>query len=157
MDQGDKSLKMPSSRYRHKDLTSQSPSSMAERDQSAKEWFPSDEGLRAIYGIQHPTKLRIFSDKPKLLSRRACEATPQSYLRNDKTYSETKSPWKRSHHGISMAFSQEEQRFQTILRFSPLICEPFSPLQPSKTPKTPNLSKICPGNCWGVPVRGTEI
>ena len=23
-------------------------------------------------------------------------------------------------------------------------CEPFSPLQPSKTPETPNLSKICP-------------
>ena len=28
-------------------------------------------------------------------------------------------------------------------------CEPFSPLQPSKTPETPNLSKICPSDCFG--------
>ena len=30
-----------------------------------------------------------------------------------------------------------------------LCCEPFSPLQPSKTPETPNLSKICPSDCFG--------
>ena len=37
-------------------------------------------------------------------------------------------------------------------------CEPFSALQHSKTPETPNLSKICPGDCfWGVPVWGTKI
>ena len=28
-------------------------------------------------------------------------------------------------------------------------CEPFSPLQPSKTLETPNLSKICPSDCFG--------
>ena len=30
-----------------------------------------------------------------------------------------------------------------------LSCEPFSPLQPSKTPETPNLSQICPSDCFG--------
>ena len=45
----------------------------------------------------------------------------------------------------------------TLPFFVVWICEPFSPLQPSKTPETPNLSKICPSNCFGVPVRGTEI
>ena len=30
-----------------------------------------------------------------------------------------------------------------------LSCEPFSPLQPSTTPETPNLSKICPSDCFG--------
>ena len=28
-------------------------------------------------------------------------------------------------------------------------CEPFSPLQPSKKPETPNLSEICPRDCFG--------
>ena len=27
-------------------------------------------------------------------------------------------------------------------------CEPFSPLQHSKTPRTPNLSKVCPDDCF---------
>ena len=29
------------------------------------------------------------------------------------------------------------------------IANPFPPLQPSKTPETPNLSKICPSDCFG--------
>ena len=37
------------------------------------------------------------------------------------------------------------------------VANPFPPLQPSKTPETPNLSEICPSVVFGVPVRGTEI
>ena len=37
-------------------------------------------------------------------------------------------------------------------------CETFSPLQPSKKRRTPNLSKICPSDCfWGFQSRGQEI
>ena len=42
--------------------------------------------------------------------------------------------------------------------FYDMSCEPFSPLQPSKMPETPNLSKnLSQRLFWGVPVRGTEI
>ena len=41
----------------------------------------------------------------------------------------------------------------TVPRDSELLCRsvsnPFSPLQPSKTPETPNLCKICPSDCFG--------
>ena len=38
------------------------------------------------------------------------------------------------------------------------ICELFSHYSIQKTPETPNLSKICPSDCFlGVPARGTEI
>ena len=30
-----------------------------------------------------------------------------------------------------------------------MVASPFPPLQPSKTPETPNLSKICPSDCFG--------
>ena len=37
-------------------------------------------------------------------------------------------------------------------------CEPFFPLQRSKTPRTPNLSKICPDDCFsGFQSGGTQI
>ena len=37
-------------------------------------------------------------------------------------------------------------------------CEPAIPLQHSKRPRTPNLSKICSSDCFlRVPVKGTEI
>ena len=37
-------------------------------------------------------------------------------------------------------------------------CEPFFPLQHSKTPRTPNLSKICPGDClWRFEFGGLEL
>ena len=41
-----------------------------------------------------------------------------------------------------------------LLRFS----NPFPPLQRSKTPETPNLSKICPSDCfWGFQSGGLKI
>ena len=37
-------------------------------------------------------------------------------------------------------------------------CEPFSPLQRSKTPETPNLSKICRSDCfWGFQSGGLKF
>ena len=37
-------------------------------------------------------------------------------------------------------------------------CKPFSPLQPSKTPETPNLSEICPSDCfWGFQSGGLKF
>ena len=36
-----------------------------------------------------------------------------------------------------------------LLQNRPFVANPFPPLQPSKTPETPNLSKICPSNCFG--------
>ena len=37
-------------------------------------------------------------------------------------------------------------------------CEPFFPLQHSKTPRTPNLSKICPSDCfWGCQSGGQKF
>ena len=38
------------------------------------------------------------------------------------------------------------------------ICEPFFPLQHSKTPKTPNLFKSCPSDCfWGFQLGGLKF
>ena len=42
--------------------------------------------------------------------------------------------------------------------FSILPCEPFFPLHHSKTPETPNLSKICPSDCfWGFQSGGRKF
>ena len=47
---------------------------------------------------------------------------------------------------------------QRLAKFGSKVCEPFSPLQLPKTPRTPNLSKICPGDCfWGFQSGGLEL
>ena len=52
-----------------------------------------------------------------------------------------------------MAYPRRMTTLETVsAKLTPnfaFCCEPFSPLQPSKTPETPNLSKICPSDCFG--------
>ena len=52
----------------------------------------------------------------------------------------------------------ESECAEVIQSFELVLAFPFPPYSLQKRPKPPNLSKICPSNCFGgVPVRGTEI
>ena len=65
--------------------------------------------------------------------------------------------------GLGLKFSSENEHFKPSMRISSengsfvhggwgndffMRCEPSGPLQHSKMPRTPHLSKICPDNCF---------
>ena len=64
---------------------------------------------------------------------------------------------KRFHRHFSKSFSPPKICTNKVFSFT-TSCEPLTPLQPSKTPETPNLSEICPSDCfWGFQSGGLKF
>ena len=59
---------------------------------------------------------------------------------------------------LSKGLARYTCNVNNYMTYSQTICEPFFPLQHSKTPRTPNLSKICPDDCFsGFPSGGRKF